>query len=411
MPRLFALLFAAIASMAGTALAQDLRGIAGEVAYRERIALPDDARVVVEALDPQGTRLGIARVRTAGRQVPLPFRLTIPQESGGTLRAAIFVENRPEWVTEEIAIAPGTDDADLGLVTLRLHTPMLFASDFRCGETHVRAGFFGDEMVMEAGGTRYVLGRAVSASGARFEARDQPGTWFWSRGASALVSVDGDELPECELVPSVPEPPWSAEGSDPGWSLAVEHGRMRLSADDGAIATEAPLPTPSLEGETVVYAVPGRALTVRVSPDLCRDDATGMPHPETVEVTWDDRTLRGCGGAPSDLLVGPDWQIETIGDAPAVDGSGAVMRFEASGRVSGHSGCNSFTGPFTLTGEALTMGPAAATMMACPDPLAAQERRLFEALVEVGRFDVSGDGALRLIDAGTGDVLIRAVRP
>ena len=50
-------------------------------------------------------------------------------------------------------------------------------------------------------------------------------------------------------------------------------------------------------------------------------------------------------------------------------------------------------------------------MMACPDPLMEQERRMLDALEQVTRFDIAEDGALRLIGGAADGVLIEARRP
>ena len=73
----------------------------------------------------------------------------------------------------------------------------------------------------------------------------------------------------------------------------------RLGMDDLTLPlTESAL---SEGGEIVLTAAdPDRALhavLVRTRA-LCRDTMTGMPHPETVELSMGDETLTGCGGRP-----------------------------------------------------------------------------------------------------------------
>jgi heat shock protein HslJ len=72
----------------------------------------------------------------------------------------------------------------------------------------------------------------------------------------------------------------------------------------------------------------------------------------------------------------------------------------ADGTVSGSTGCNRFTGRYTLEGEALEIGQIASTRMACPPPADEVERAYLDALGRVAawRFDgtdlvlVDGDG-------------------
>ena len=48
--------------------------------------------------------------------------------------------------------------------------------------------------------------------------------------------------------------------------------------------------------------------------------------------------------------------------------------------VSGSSGCNTFTGSYTLDGINVTIGPLASTMMACEQPVMDQEAAFLKAL-------------------------------
>ena len=52
---------------------------------------------------------------------------------------------------------------------------------------------------------------------------------------------------------------------------------------------------------------------------ICRDSMTGMPYPETVTVETREQTLRGCGGAPIELLTGREWVVEDISGEGRID--------------------------------------------------------------------------------------------
>lgn len=112
----------------------------------------------------------------------------------------------------------------------------------------------------------------------------------------------------------------------------------------------------------------------------------------------------GIGG-----LEGTDWRLVAFAgddgallDVPA--GVSASARFEA-GRVSGSGGCNRFTGGWTGTAEALSIGPLAGTMMACEEPAMAVEAAVLRHLSEARRAAI-GDGRLDLVGEG-GAVLLR----
>lgn len=75
-------------------------------------------------------------------------------------------------------------------------------------------------------------------------------------------------------------------------------------------------------------------------------------------------------------------------------------------RASGMAGCNRFTGPYTVSGNALRLGPLAATQMACPDGMEL-EAAFLKALRNVDGFS-AGSNVLTLKAGST--VVARFVR-
>jgi len=63
----------------------------------------------------------------------------------------------------------------------------------------------------------------------------------------------------------------------------------------------------------------------------------------------------------------------------------------ADGRVSGRTGCNSFTGSYTLAGNGIKIGPLAATRMMCAENVMTQEGQFLKALESAVRWNVQGD--------------------
>lgn len=192
---------------------------------------------------------------------------------------------------------------------------------------------------------------------------------------------------------------WVARGNEPGWRVDLRGDRLELSRMDGESFTAT-----AIAGSAGHYQVAetNTHLVLERQARLCRDSATGMPHPETVSVTLDDETLLGCGGEPRSLLTGRDWVVTSLGGtAVLADAStGPSLRFDADGRVSGGSGCNRFNAAYTLDGEGLRFGPIASTKMACVEPGRMQSEQSFlDALAQVDRFDIDSDGRLQLYAA------------
>lgn len=199
--------------------------------------------------------------------------------------------------------------------------------------------------------------------------------------------------------------PFKAVGNEPGWTLDIGATRMRLVADYGATKAEVPLPAAvRIEGGRRYEArTEAHALVVTIFDRVCADTMTGMPRPATVEVSFDGRLLKGCGGDPTSLLRGGTWLVESLGGQPLIALSKITMAFAASGRVTGNASCNVFSAGYLLTGEGLTMTMPIAAMRTCEAPFMMQEAAFLEILRGVNRFELGEDGALTLhtVDGGT----------
>jgi heat shock protein HslJ len=71
-------------------------------------------------------------------------------------------------------------------------------------------------------------------------------------------------------------------------------------------------------------------------------------------------------------LAGSEWGPFGGGDQ--------FIQFGAEGKVSGHSGCNRYFGPYQTSGKRLRLGPLASTKMACDPEHNALEQRWFRTL-------------------------------
>jgi heat shock protein HslJ len=116
------------------------------------------------------------------------------------------------------------------------------------------------------------------------------------------------------------------------------------------------------------------------------------------EVQEAKRLLRGEPPVVTGALEGK-WLLADLngGGAPAVP---VELEFDPgdqdTSRVAGSSGCNRFTGAWKQDGTKLTLGPLASTMMACPPPAMAVERKFLGVLQAVTLVDYQADGMVRL---------------
>jgi heat shock protein HslJ len=108
--------------------------------------------------------------------------------------------------------------------------------------------------------------------------------------------------------------------------------------------------------------------------------------------------LAGCGGdddgddGAAPPLEGTEWTLVDGLDAP--DDSVPTLTL-ADGSASGFGGCNTFTGGYELDGESITIGPLAATLMACEDDKSAAEAAYLPALEAADSWAIE-DGELVL---------------
>jgi heat shock protein HslJ len=108
---------------------------------------------------------------------------------------------------------------------------------------------------------------------------------------------------------------------------------------------------------------------------------------------------------PFDTTLPGDWNIISFlaADAQsiqsAVTGSNPTVTFVSDGSLHGSTGCNTFSGTYTLFGTSISIGPLATTRAACTsDALTQQERGILAALETATMVVVEGNSA-KLLDA------------
>jgi heat shock protein HslJ len=108
----------------------------------------------------------------------------------------------------------------------------------------------------------------------------------------------------------------------------------------------------------------------------------------------------GCGGdddgGDAPALEGTEWTL--VDGVAAPDDSVPTLSLD-EGSASGFGGCNTFNGGYELDGDSISIGPLAATLMACEDDKSAAEAAYLPALeaadswaIEDGELVLSTDG-------------------
>ncbi|GGJ02325.1 META domain-containing protein [Halopseudomonas pertucinogena] len=271
--------------------------------------------------------------------------------------------------------------------------PRNFTAELHCGALPLKVSGAGEQLTADLPGRQLALQQAVSASGARYVATDETDTSLWFKGEQATLVVDGMEYPRCAPANALVEP-FRASGNEPFWSLVADDGQMTLNRlNEG----ELPAQRYTAGEQAGDYLGDGEPpLKLRVRDGLCRDDMSGMPHPQQVTLERDGAALTGCGGAPARLLQGVEWVIEDINGGGIIDRSRVTLNFWQDGRVTGRASCNSLMGQYELTGEGLALSQLGTTRVACAPALMNQEQRVLNTLQQVQRFDFDETGALLL---------------
>ena len=118
----------------------------------------------------------------------------------------------------------------------------------------------------------------------------------------------------------------------------------------------------------------------------------------------------GCGGdddsgeAEVASFVGVSWIVSSGVDLDLTGVKAAPSATFEAETVGGSTGCNRFTAPYTVDGDAMEIGTIASTRMACPPPADAVERAYLAALGRVAGWRVD-TSALVLVDDADTEVL------
>lgn len=95
-------------------------------------------------------------------------------------------------------------------------------------------------------------------------------------------------------------------------------------------------------------------------------------------------------------LLGPEWVIEDIAGGSVIDNSHATLHFLRDGQLAGSATCNRMLGSYQTEAPTLRIEVSGTTMMACPEALMNQERKLLDLLPAIRRYRIDDTGTLLL---------------
>ena len=112
-------------------------------------------------------------------------------------------------------------------------------------------------------------------------------------------------------------------------------------------------------------------------------------------------------------ITGLSWVVTVYRDGPVDDpqamttpaeGSTITAEFGADGTLSGSTGCNRYMTTYSITGDAIQIGPVATTKVACEPEPQGQEQAYVAALEDSVSWTFSGSSFQLLNTTGTVEV-------
>jgi len=196
---------------------------------------------------------------------------------------------------------------------------------------------------------------------------------------------------ECMLVRDTPDGEWQLlysqiEGFDyePGYDY-----ELRIRTED--------IPDPPADASSIRYI-----LEEVVSKTPMSDEAgagAGLVAGEWRLATFSDEVLSAAGFDPAPTL-----------EMLAARGRGVTIAFLDDGKVGGYSGCNRYTGGYTIEGgHSLSFGPLAGTRKMCPPPLMELETLALKTLEAVEGVYLRDGSTLELY--GADETLLATFEP
>ena len=107
-------------------------------------------------------------------------------------------------------------------------------------------------------------------------------------------------------------------------------------------------------------------------------------------------------------LLGAEWRVEDIAGAGVIDRSHVTLKFFEGGRLAGSGGCNRLMGTYESPSRGqVAFQQVGSTMMACPEALMNQERKLLDLLPKITGYAIDPTGALVMATSDGRTVLAR----
>ena len=201
----------------------------------------------------------------------------------------------------QVAATPAQPATPRAVLALDPQPPLRF----RCGERELTLRHFGELATLQADGRTFTLRPGEGDESGWLISVDDESTAFALKGDEARFELKGKVQPSCRRVFDG-KLLFRARGNEPGWRLDISPSGLDLLLDNGRrrVFGHSPLIIDGAGVRSYEAQSAGGELTALVFERACADSLNGAAFPRTVEVRWQDRVLRGCGGDPATLPPG-----------------------------------------------------------------------------------------------------------
>lgn len=207
-------------------------------------------------------------------------------------------------------------------------------------------------------GHKYELERAVAASGAKYESADGL-VMFWEHQGEAMFEINGEDV-----------------FTEPAKLTCNDMDQDCTGPDEQVARPGDPIP-----GIDITTSQAG-AIDDDSDGDSFEDiDETNTDKGEVATLVNHTWVWRGTTNTGGEIVSEPQ------------KANAFTLMFTKDDRVSATTDCNNAMGSYTVTGSALTFGPLASTLMACPD---SQETEFISMLETVEGFSMTNGGQTTL---------------
>lgn len=244
------------------------------------------------------------------------------------------------------------------------------------------------------GDNQLLLKPVESDSGDLYVAPGNDSTRFVRTGETALLTIRGQQYPEC-LPPGAIEMPFRAAGNEPYWQARVIGDELILNRpfeQETTLRLPTRLDKADRYGRQFIAAGEGMNVKLTISRQLCQDTMSGAQYPNQTWLTVDEDTYAGCGGNPERLFLGTEWVVDNLAGSEVIARSRMSIIFLNGNRVAGTSSCNRYSGTYLMDQEGgVSFSQLISSRMACSSELMLQEERFLELMsrassIRIGRF-------------------------